>query len=105
MNIEYTQSSENLRYQIVKHSMTPLLSKILWEVLMMTITKHAIERFKERITWEDNELVKNFIKHDIENSELLYRINDTEKRLVNGIVYVVNCQNSERPVVITLYLQ
>ena len=71
----------------------------------MTITKHAIERFKERITWEDNALVSNFIKQDIENSELLYRINDTEKRLVNGIVYVVNCKNSERPVVVTLYLR
>lgn len=69
----------------------------------MTISKHAIERFRERVTWESNEVIRSFIEYDIESSELLYRLNNIEKRLANGIVYVLDCTKGS-PTVITLYL-
>lgn len=71
----------------------------------MTITKHAIERFQERITWESREVVRLFIMEDIKKSTLLYRVNNEEKRECNGVIYVLDCTNEASPTVITLYLK
>jgi len=71
---------------------------------MMTISKHAIERFKEGITWEENHSVEKFIKLDISKSKLLYRKDDMERRTINGIIYVIDCKNANQPIVVTLFL-
>ena len=71
---------------------------------MMTISKHAIERFKERITWEENHSVEEFIKLDISKSKLLYRKDDMERRTINGIIYVIDCRIANQPIVVTLFL-
>jgi hypothetical protein len=71
----------------------------------MYITKHAIQRFRERITSENPEVVRFFIEQDVQNSELLYKVNNNiEKRISNGIVYVLDCKNQSNPKVVTLYL-
>lgn len=70
----------------------------------MTITKHVIKRFQERITYESPEVICSFIKSDVYNSTLLYRINNIEKRVINGIVYVLDFSREFNPKVVTLYL-
>ena len=69
----------------------------------MTFTKHVINRFKERITYETLDAVKFFIQNDINNSVLLYRKGHIEKRLCNDIVYIIDCSNQAVPKVVTLY--
>lgn len=64
----------------------------------MFITKHAIKRFRERVTEGPVEFIKNFIKEEIAQSILLYSFNGTEKRYSNGLVFVV-----ENKKVVTLY--
>lgn len=71
----------------------------------MVFTKHVIERFQERITSEAPEVVRCFIKSDIEQSTLLYRKDNIEKRRFNDITYVVNCENPNKLRVITLYIK
>ncbi|MEC1524474.1 hypothetical protein P9D43_20945 [Neobacillus niacini] len=70
----------------------------------MYITKHVIERFQERITFEASEVVRFFIERDIEDSEHMYQVNNIEKRIKNGIVYVLDKTNKRKPTVVTLYL-
>jgi hypothetical protein len=70
----------------------------------MTITKHAIERFQERITYESPATVRFFIKSDIQKSTPLYRINHIEKRIINGVIYVLDVTKESHPIVMTLYL-
>jgi hypothetical protein len=48
-------------------------------------------------------VVRIFIESDIKNSQFLYRINDTEKRIINGIIYVLDYKETT-PTVVTLYL-
>jgi|GEM_PF-2753388 len=69
---------------------------------MMLITKHALQRFRERITDAPFDFIKQFISQELLNSELLYRVNNIEKRYVNGMVYVLDKQNGVSKV-ITLY--
>lgn len=71
----------------------------------MTFTKHVIERFQERITFEAPEVVRIFIQNDIENSVVLYRKNHIEKRLCKDIVYIVDCTYPAKPKVVTLYMK
>ena len=71
----------------------------------MTITKHVIERFQERITSEHKEVVRFFIQEDIQRSTQLYRLNNIEKRECNGVIYVLDCTNESNPTVLTLYLK
>jgi hypothetical protein len=71
----------------------------------MLITRHVIERFQERITFECAEVVRSFIELDIQNSIHLYKINDIEKRLKDDIIYVIDLKNPMLPKVVTLYLQ
>lgn len=70
----------------------------------MTITKHVIQRFQERITFESPDVVRGFITSDIETSLLLYRLNHIEKRVSNGVIYVLDYTNGTNPKVVTLYL-
>lgn len=70
----------------------------------MHITKHVIQRFQERITFETPEVIRSFIELDIHYSQLLYRFNNIEKRIRNGIVYVLDWANNSIPTVVTLYL-
>ncbi|MGG3006681.1 hypothetical protein [Geobacillus stearothermophilus] len=70
----------------------------------MIITKHAIQRFKERITSESPEVIRIFIEADVKSSTILYRLNNIEKRICNGVIYVLDCTNETTPKVITLYL-
>lgn len=70
----------------------------------MIITKHAIKRFKERVTSASYESICTFIQEDINNSELLYSINGIEKRIYNGIIYIVDPSAKRQPVVVSLYL-
>ncbi|OXS74182.1 hypothetical protein [Domibacillus enclensis] len=65
----------------------------------MTITKHCIERFRERVTEAPVDFIYSFILEDLKNSILLYAIDGVEKRYINGLLYVVK-ENR----VITLYL-
>ncbi|MGM0852399.1 MAG: hypothetical protein ACQEWI_07290 [Bacillota bacterium] len=44
----------------------------------MTITKHVIDRFQERITSEIQEVVRFFIQEEIQKSTQLYRLNKKE---------------------------
>lgn len=70
----------------------------------MDITQHAIERFKERVTFDDPRAIRLFIETDIHESEHLYRINNIEKRIKDGIIYVLDWDSRSIPSVITLYL-
>lgn len=70
----------------------------------MVITNHAVTRFKERITAASYESICTFIEEDIKKSELLYSCNGIEKRMYNGIVYVIDPSKKYQPVVVTLYL-
>jgi hypothetical protein len=70
----------------------------------MTITKHAINRFQERITYEAPDVVTSFIEADIETSTHLYRLNNIEKRVCNGVIYVLDFTKESNPIVVTLYL-
>jgi hypothetical protein len=70
----------------------------------MYITKHAIQRFRERITFEKSEVIRLFIEQDVKNSHLLYKVNNIEKRIRNGIVYVLEWKDQSNPTVVTLYL-
>lgn len=67
----------------------------------MQITNHVIKRFQERITSETSEVVRSFIEMDIYDSKHLYRINHIEKRIKDGIVYVLDWKSQK---VVTLYL-
>jgi hypothetical protein len=69
----------------------------------MYISNHVIQRFRERITSESFDVVRIFIESDIKNSQFLYRINDIEKRIINGIIYVLDYKETT-PTVVTLYL-
>lgn len=69
----------------------------------MYISNHVIQRFRERITSESFDVVRFFIESDIKNSQFLYRINDVEKRIINGIIYVLDYKKTT-PTVVTLYL-
>jgi predicted DNA-binding protein len=71
---------------------------------IMYITKHVIERFQERITFEASEVVRFFIQRDIEDSEHMYQVNNIEKRIKDGVVYVLDKTNKHKPKVLTLYL-
>lgn len=70
----------------------------------MVLTKHAIERFQSRVTNEVPEIICLFIQQDLQNSTLLYRLNDIEKRRCNDITYVIDCSNPKRLKVVTLYI-
>ncbi|QIZ05631.1 hypothetical protein HFZ78_01800 [Priestia megaterium] len=70
----------------------------------MTVTKHVIQRFQERITDEPPEVVQHFIESDLKHSTHLYRLNHIEKRISNGVIYVLDCTKETNPVVLTLYL-
>lgn len=72
----------------------------------MQITKHAVERFKERVTPESTDVIKMFIESDIKRSTVLYSVNGIEeKRLCDGIIYVIKKTKSNQDIVITLYLK
>lgn len=72
----------------------------------MVITNHAIERFRERVTLDSEEVVRQFIEEDIKQSECLYSINGVEeKRICNGIIYVIDKSNPMQEIVVTLYLK
>ena len=71
----------------------------------MTFTNHVIERFQERITSESPGVIRSFIESEIRSSISLYRIKNIEKRLSNGVIYVLDMTDSINPKVITLYLQ
>lgn len=70
----------------------------------MIITKHAIERFKERVTDAPIEVIRGFIESDIRNSDITYTVENTQKRIINGIAYVCDCTTPEKVTVVTLYL-
>lgn len=70
----------------------------------MTITRHVIKRFQERITSESSEVVRLFIESDIKKSTLLYRLNNFEKRIYKDIIYVLDYTKGKNPTVVTLYL-
>lgn len=70
----------------------------------MIVTKHVIERFQERITFESPKVIRSFIESDLRNSTLLYRVNNIEKRSINGITYVLESSRNSDPTVVTLYL-
>lgn len=70
----------------------------------MIITEHAVNRFKERVTVASYDIICNFIENDVQNSSLLYSFNGIEKRMCNGIIYVIDPNDKLHPVVITLYL-
>ena len=70
----------------------------------MNITSHAIERFKERVTEAPIETIRSFIESDVRNSEVSYTINNTQKRIINGITYICEGTNSNKLTVVTLYL-
>jgi hypothetical protein len=68
----------------------------------MIVTKHAVRRFRERITNASYSFIEQFIKRELQESVLLYSINGIEKRYVNGMVYVL--ERSEGLLkIITLY--
>lgn len=72
----------------------------------MQITKHAVERFRERVTPESTEVIKIFIENDIKRSTALYTVNGTEeKRVCDGIIYVLKTTETKQQIVITLYLE
>lgn len=71
----------------------------------MTITKHAIQRFQERISFESPDVIRFFILEDIRNSTPLYRVNGKEKRICNEIIYILDYTNEKNPIVLTLYLK
>lgn len=70
----------------------------------MTITKHVIKRFQERITFESADVICSFIISDLESSILLYRLNHIEKRICNGVIYILDYSKVTNPRVVTLYL-
>ncbi|CAM4102040.1 hypothetical protein BAQ48_00095 [Bacillus luti] len=70
----------------------------------MTITKHVIQRFQERITFESPEWICCFIQSDLKDSTSLYRLNNIEKRINNGVIYVLDYTKETNPKVVTLYL-
>lgn len=69
----------------------------------MRISRHAVERYQERITPASYEFTTNFIKEEVKKSELLYSVNGVEKRTCSGIVYIIDRTN--QPTVVTLYLE
>jgi hypothetical protein len=83
--------------------MKELLLLVFWRrEILMIVTKHAVRRFRERITNASYSFIEQFIKRELQKSILLYSINGIEKRYVNGMVYVL--QRSEGLLkVITLY--
>jgi hypothetical protein len=64
----------------------------------MIITKHAIQRFRERVTEGSCDFIRRFIESELAQSIFLYSLNGIEKRYSNGLVYVL-----EGKKVITLY--
>lgn len=64
----------------------------------MVVTKHAVERFRERVTEGSIDFIKSFIESELAQSILLYSLNGVEKRYINGLVFVL-----EGKKVITLY--
>jgi hypothetical protein len=70
----------------------------------MHITQHVIKRFQERITFETTEVVRSFIEMDIRDSQHLYKVNNIEKRMKDGIIYVLDWERQSIPTVVTLYL-
>ncbi|OJF96167.1 hypothetical protein [Alkalibacterium sp. 20] len=68
----------------------------------MILTKHAIERFKERIHNSSYDDIYKFITEDIKKCELLYSINGIEKWRNNQITYVV-AKKKKRMKIITIY--
>lgn len=71
----------------------------------MVCSKHAIERYVERITPAPIDVIEQFILKDLIDSECLYRIGNIEKRYKNGIVYVLDHTEEAVPTVVTLYIQ
>lgn len=72
---------------------------------MMEITKHAIDRFRERVTPESTDVIRMFIENDIKRSTSLYSVNGTEeKRICDGIIYVLRTTKAKQQLVVTLYL-
>lgn len=71
----------------------------------MVISQHAIERFRERVTPESDEAIRLFIQEDIKHSISSYTVNGVkEKRICNGIVYIIDTAKNRQKVVVTLYL-
>lgn len=70
----------------------------------MTITNHAIERFKERITDESAEFIRTFIESNVNASNHLFSVNGIEKREYQGIIYIIDSTNARNPIIRTVYL-
>ncbi|GEN54606.1 hypothetical protein [Halobacillus faecis] len=82
------------------------------KIQIVNVSKHAVDRFGQRITTESYWDSVRFIRREIWSGVILYSApnKDRGKGIVtyirnNGLVFVVDTTDHERAVVLTMYLE
>ena len=74
----------------------------------MVVTKHAVKRLHERVTWINPTWTYSFVTNEVSDGNRLFstiKKGQKQTRFINnGIVYIVDETNPQRLVVITVYL-